>query len=64
MAEVVAGTSSVNLTWEVENLLGATALFYVIMENGVNQTMETDISLINSEFVIPGAKQLIEVIHS
>ncbi len=61
---IVTGTASVNLTWDAlagEDLMGGIALYLIFLGNGLIQTESTSISLVNSQFLISGVNQVIEV---
>ena len=61
----VTGTSSVILFWDKvsgnENLRGETATYFLIFENGAVNTSLTSHTLTNSELLIRGAQQTVQV---
>lgn len=60
----VTGTASVHLTWDVptpEMLLGDTRLYYVILENGAEETQDPILALTNSPLLNRGQTNVVEV---
>ncbi len=60
----VTGTASVQLVWDspsVERLLGDIRLYYIFLENGMEETLYTNLTLTNSPSLTRGTVNVVQV---